>query len=160
MAELAVEDGQRPGDQDADRPEHHAADHLDREAGVEEALVLAARALDDVRVDAEVRHHEQAHDERVDDAHQAEGLGEEQAGDDQVAAEAEDLLHGLADQADRRALDHPLLQGGRRRADVGRGGVGRLRRHEGIVGAAHAASAGARSVRTHSAWPRRVKKSK
>src|SRR4029078_8791995 len=82
--------------------------------------VVAARALDDGGADAHVGEALEPLDEDVDQRHQAEYLGHEQAREDQVDREADDLGQAVTGGGPDGALDGAAAEGALG-ADVFRG---------------------------------------
>jgi hypothetical protein len=118
---LPVKDGARVRDEQTHAPEHGPAYDLHGPGRVQVDGLVPPLALDDRGLDAHVREHREPlledHDERRD----AEGLGEEQAGQHQVARQAQDVGEPVTDQlVDRASSRGPSPTGGARL------GLGRL----------------------------------
>ena len=104
----AIEGRRRHCQDAAAQPQDHPADGLHGEGGVQKRPVVSPAALQDGRGDAHVGEVVQALDDDHDQGHQAEHLGEQQAGQDQIRGQADRLDAPEADHRQRRAAKGPL----------------------------------------------------
>src|SRR5690606_1178489 len=112
-----------PGHRGGDDREQAAAQELQRPRGVEEVALLAALVSNDARQDPDVAQHLEALLQDQHEQHQAVRLREEEARDDDVAAEAQELDAADVGEAQQRAAYRARLERGRA------GRVGLVRRH-------------------------------
>ena len=96
----------RVGEQAGEDPQDEAADHLERVGGIEKFRIVAAFRLGDRRGDAHVGEQRQAHFDHRHQCHQAEGFREQQARQDEVRQEPQELARAIAHEHDRRAAQH------------------------------------------------------
>ena len=94
---LFVEERNRPGEQPGSKAQGPAAQDLDGPSGVEVARIVSSVALHDAWANANVRKHAQPLHEDIDQRHEAECLGVEQAPESQIAQEAKYLAASVPD---------------------------------------------------------------
>ena len=92
------------------KPEAHAAQGLNGPSGIEEGGVVASFALHDGGADANVGELHEALDDDGYNGHQAEGFGEEEAGQDEVRCKAQDLRPAKARDGAQSACQEPVTR--------------------------------------------------
>lgn len=92
---LSVELGNRPGDRNATKPQRKAANDLQGPSCVEKSWVISALVLDNARTNADIGEQVQSNYEDIKQSHESEQFWEEQASQNQVTAESQDLARPI-----------------------------------------------------------------
>ena len=111
--------GGRPSQGTGQKPQHPAAQNIQRKGGVEKGRIIPLAVLADRGANPHVGKHRQAHQHDRHQRHHAKGFGEQKPCQNEVRDQPQPLRHGVRSRRQHRPGQGALEQAGRR---IGRGG--------------------------------------